>query len=259
MRLLPLFTSFVFASAVPLAHAGQCSATSAAHRVALLELYTSEGCDSCPPADRWVSSLPSQGLGPDRLLVLGFHVDYWNYLGWPDPFARQRFTERQQEARARNRMRFVYTPQLLLDGKDFRWGALRDNFAQHVAKLNQRPPGGSLRFDVRPAPGGALAVQAAVAVEATQKDTARAYIVLYENNLASDVTRGENRGRKLRHDFVVRALAGPFRTTPGKAVEVNHTFRVDSTWKAKDLHVGVFVQDSGSGEVLQALVRPPCS
>jgi hypothetical protein len=226
--------------------------------VALLELYTSEGCDSCPPADLWVSSLPSQGLGSDRLLVLGFHVDYWNYLGWPDPFAQHRFTERQQEARARNRMRFVYTPQLLLDGKDFRRGAIRDDLAQHVAKLNQRPPGASLKFDVRPAVGGALAVQADVAVAATQKDTARAYIVLYENNLANDVTRGENRGKKLRHDFVVRELAGPFRTIPGKLVEVHHTFRPGSTWKAQDLHVGVFVQDSGTGEVLQALARAAC-
>src|SRR5262245_59198706 len=67
------------------ASAGECTATSGARRVPLLELYTSEGCDSCPPADRWIASLPSRGLTSDRVVTLAFHVDYWNYLGWTDP------------------------------------------------------------------------------------------------------------------------------------------------------------------------------
>ena len=65
-------------------------------RVPVLELYTSEGCDSCPPADRWVSGLPARGLAADRVVTLAFHVDYWNHLGWADPYARAEFSERQR-------------------------------------------------------------------------------------------------------------------------------------------------------------------
>src|SRR5215218_3837153 len=102
--------------------AAECTATSARHRVPLLELYTSEGCDSCPPADRWISSLASRGYGSDRVVVLAFHVDYWDRLGWPDRFAQTRFTERQRAINDRNRSRVIYTPQLVLNGKDYRRG-----------------------------------------------------------------------------------------------------------------------------------------
>ncbi len=102
--------------------AATCNAKSGTQRIALLELYTSEGCDSCPPADRWASTLPTRGFGTDRVLTLAYHVDYWNYIGWTDPFSQSRFTERQRFVNARNRNRTVYTPQLMLDGKDYRQG-----------------------------------------------------------------------------------------------------------------------------------------
>src|SRR5436853_3691269 len=92
------------------AAAGQCSAASAERRAALLELYTSEGCDSCPPVDRWVSELPARGVKPDRVVVLAFHVDYWDYIGWRDPFAHARYSERQRGANARIGSRTIYTP-----------------------------------------------------------------------------------------------------------------------------------------------------
>ena len=82
--------------------AATCTAESSAQRVALLELYTSEGCNSCPPTDRWVSELPARGYGPARVVTLAFHVDYWNDLGWPDPFAKAQFSERQRMASRRN-------------------------------------------------------------------------------------------------------------------------------------------------------------
>src|SRR5688572_7976417 len=100
MNPLPLLRSFVLLStsllAVPVS-AAVCQASSGGTSVALLELYTSEGCDSCPPADRWVAALRKNGLGPDRVVPLALHVDYWNHLGWTDRFARAAFTERQRE------------------------------------------------------------------------------------------------------------------------------------------------------------------
>src|SRR2546430_2171499 len=98
----------------------ECTAMNDKRHIALLELYTSEGCDSCPPTDRWLSDLPSRGYRPNRVVVLAFHVDYWDYIGWRDSFAQARFSERQRLANARNAARVVYTPQLMLNGKDFR-------------------------------------------------------------------------------------------------------------------------------------------
>ena len=74
-----------------------CSAKSGAYTVALVELYTSEGCDSCPPADRWLRALPSTGITPDKAVALSLHVDYWDYIGWKDPYAKPQFTERQRK------------------------------------------------------------------------------------------------------------------------------------------------------------------
>src|SRR3954463_8496265 len=101
------------------AHA-QCETRSSANRVTVLELYTSEGCNSCPPADRWLSSLPAPGVTSDRPIPLAFHVDYWDQLGWPDRMAKEQFSIRQRTQSQRNGNTVVYTPQLLLNGLDYR-------------------------------------------------------------------------------------------------------------------------------------------
>src|SRR5215831_2466862 len=122
--------------------AQQWSARSGPQTVALLELYTSEGCNSCPPADVLMSSLAAKGLTLDRVVPLGLHVDYWDALGWPDRFAQAIFTQRQREIAARHRTRTVYTPQLVLHGRALStWGALdaevqRINHTQARADLS---------------------------------------------------------------------------------------------------------------------------
>ena len=237
----------------------RCAAESGPRRVALLELYTSEGCDSCPPTDRWVSALPQRGLAPDRVVTLAFHVDYWNYLGWNDPFARPEYSARQRAASHRNKARVVYTPQLLLDGADYRPGRLRDDVADRVSAINQRKLAAYIRLKLAPAQGGALAVEGvAIVTDPERRGGARAWLALYENNLATDVKAGENRGKRLRHDFVVRALAGPFPVAPAGEAALAHRFPLASRWKAADLHVASFVQHEGTGEVLQALALPYC-
>lgn len=130
--------------AFALASAAACTAASGPQRAALLELYTSEGCDSCPPADRWVSALPARGYGADRVVTLAYHVDYWNYLGWKDPFAQARFTERQRFVNNRIRNRTIYTPQLMLDGKDYRAGLSLTDFQQRIAAANRNKPGADI-------------------------------------------------------------------------------------------------------------------
>lgn len=235
-----------------------CAAESGKTRVALLELYTSEGCDSCPPTDQWFSTLPHRLPVPQHMLALSFHVDYWNYLGWRDPYAKARFSARQRDAASRNRSRVVYTPQLLLDGADWRRSQFQNDLGTRVNNINRREPGAHIRLALEPAKGGhRFRLQATVA--AGSANGAQAYVAVYENNLASDVTAGENRGRRLRHDFVVRELYGPFEMDAAGSVKISRLLEPAPPWKTADLHLAAFVQDESTGAVLQALGLPWCA
>ena len=111
-------------------HAAQCTAQSGPGTAALVELYTSEGCSSCPPADRWLSTLSS---APSSSVVpLALHVDYWDYIGWKDPYAKREFSLRQRKLTLLQRLALVYTPQVMLQGQDFRgWEPRRSNKRSH--------------------------------------------------------------------------------------------------------------------------------
>ena len=232
------------------AGAAECTAQSGERRVPLLELYTSEGCDSCPPTDRWVSELPRRGYGPDRVVVLAFHVDYWDRLGWPDRYAQARFSERQRLANNRNAARFVYTPQLMLNGKDYRRGALRDDFGEALTRNTGRAAA-QVKLSVAVAKNE-LTVSGTSSL-AEDRSPAQLWLAVYENALATDVRAGENRGKRLQHDFVVRELAGPFASGAFR-----HALAVNSEWKQANLGVAAIVSDTRSGEPLQALALPLC-
>src|SRR5258706_2204029 len=117
MRMFSLALLMTFASQA--VHAGQCVARSGERTAALVELDTSEGCDSCPPADRWLSGLGARGYVPQRVVPLSLHVDYWDYIGWKDPYARRDFSNPQRQLTQLQRNAFVYTPQVMLQGRDF--------------------------------------------------------------------------------------------------------------------------------------------
>ena len=119
LRFLPAI-ALALVSLQSFAASETCEARSTTTRVSVLELYTSEGCSSCPPADRWVSALSAKGFTPDRVIPLAFHVDYWDQLGWPDRMAKAQFSARQRMQAARHRAKVIYTPQLLLNGADYR-------------------------------------------------------------------------------------------------------------------------------------------
>ena len=241
------------------AGAAQCSATSAEHRVPLLELYTSEGCNSCPPTDRWLSKLPGKGLTTREVVALAFHVDYWNYLGWSDPFSKAAHSERQRMASIRNRARFVYTPQLLLDGRDYRRAIFLDDIADRVKAIGREQPAAAIRLEqVMEGNDGLLVRGEVVVTDTTQRADARAYVALYENRLSNQVTAGENHGKRLEHDFVVRELSPLRPAGPDGNVEFQHQFLLGEGWKRGDLHVVAFVQNERSGKTLQALAVPFC-
>ena len=167
--------------------------------------YTSEGCDSCPPADRWFSATFG-GRAPAGPFALAFHVDYWDRLGWKDRFAERRYTERQQPRPTRIMPSFVYTPQVLLQGRDSRW---RDARAADRVGAQPRQPA-RVSIDARRARGRrALRVRAtarAAGNDARLPPDASVALAYVDSDLNSEVKAGENRGVRLHHDHVVRAL-----------------------------------------------------
>ncbi|HUK03816.1 MAG TPA: DUF1223 domain-containing protein [Burkholderiales bacterium] len=247
----------LLALSVGTAQAAPCTAHSAAGTTALVELYTSEGCDSCPPADRWLSSLGSKGYAPDRVVPIALHVDYWDYIGWKDPYARQAFSARQRKMAALARASFVYTPQVLLQGRDFReWYSAA--FEQEVARINARPARASIALALDSGHKDALEVEARVDLAAGVPPADLVlYLGAYENKLVSEVTAGENRGRTLPHDYVVLQWTGPFALQGAKLVERQ---RLELLPKAVPANSGVvaFVQSRATAEVLQALMLPAC-
>ena len=128
------------------AHGAACIARSGPQTTALVELYTSEGCSSCPPADRWLSAL-GERQGLERVVPLALHVDYWDYIGWKDPYAKREFSQRQRRLSQLQRASFVYTPQVLLQGRDFpAWGSAE--FDRMLARINAEPARASLELEI---------------------------------------------------------------------------------------------------------------
>jgi hypothetical protein len=177
-----------------------CSASSGATVPVVVELYTSEGCDSCPPADRWLSKTIAERSKDAAFIALAYHVDYWDYIGWKDPFAQPAFTQRQSALAASGGATAVYTPQIFVNGKDDRsWtgGAARQAAAGRAA----------VKFSVASVwKGEGAALSLGVSGQLAQPASGvRLRYALTENGLVSAVKAGENRGVTLRHDAVVRA------------------------------------------------------
>jgi hypothetical protein len=235
-----------------------CSAYSGPHTTALVELYTSEGCDSCPPADHWLSSLFSRGFRPDQVVPLSLHVDYWDYIGWKDPYAKGQFSARQRKLAAMRRPVIVYTPQVLLQGRDFRrWGS--DDFGSEVEHINSRAARARIALVIRAIePGAIRADLSAMLFDPAERKNAAVYLAAYENRLASNVSAGENRGRRLEHDFVVREWVGPIAFGESLKVDESRSLTLLPGADRSNLGVAAFVQNRGTSEVLQALMLPAC-
>jgi len=242
-------------TALPVTAFAACDARSGPKTAALVELYTSEGCSSCPPADQQLSRL-RQALDPAAEAVqLALHVGYWDYIGWKDPYAQAAFGERQGWLVRANLRKTAYTPQFFVSGAELRsWqGGLRDK----VRQLNAQPAAADIRLQASIAPNGMLALNAEATARA-RTEPAALYLALAESGLASKVTRGENNGVTLAHDHVVREWIGPVRLIAGMA-RVQHEIALPAAWNRTRLEVVAFVQDERSGSVLQALSAQQCA
>ena len=218
-----------------------------------MELYTSEGCSSCPPADGWLTSL-AQRYTARQVVPLALHVDYWDYIGWKDPFAKREFSQRQRRLSQLQRAALVYTPQVLLQGADFpRWGS--SAFGDEVASINAQPSRASLELEITQVRPAAFVLRASAAVSGgTNAADAALYVATYENRLESRIMAGENRGRVLHHDRVVLEWRGPYGLGT-REVELALLPKAQSA----DSGVVAFVQNRHTGEVLQALSLAACT
>ena len=163
-----------------------------AKRVSMVELFTSEGCSSCPPADKWLSKLVDDPRLWTEIVPIAFHVDYWDYLGWKDRFASEDFTSRQRMYARSGHVRQVYTPGFVVAGQEWRgW------FRRPDLKLDDNQQAGVLRVEID---GGRVAARYNAFVKVRQP---RLNVALLGFGLETPVAAGENHGRTLRHEFVV--------------------------------------------------------
>jgi hypothetical protein len=163
-------------------------------RAVVVELFTSQGCSSCPPADAYLGTLKDA----PGVIALSLHVDYWDYIGWEDPYARARFTARQKRYVTGMPRQYVYTPQIVVDGRFDAVGSRRDEVRAAIAKARQTPMTVRPRFEADD-DGARVVVPAG---EAPRE--ASVYLAVYDASHVTDVGAGENAGRTLTNHNVVR-------------------------------------------------------
>jgi hypothetical protein len=222
----------------------------------LVEVFTSEGCRSCPPADAWLSRLARRE--PARVVPLALHVAYWDSIGWKDPYAQQAFAERQRWLTAAGGGRTVYTPGVFVGGREWRrW----DDAASLARRLDEGARTAAaarieLAADVAQGSGARLVALARRRDAAAPFARPALFLALTESGLSSRVTAGENRGETLRHDHVVRRLAGP------RPFDASGHAHLELSLEARDLADGrslaavAFVQDLDTAATLQAMSMP---
>ncbi|HXG92946.1 MAG TPA: DUF1223 domain-containing protein [Blastocatellia bacterium] len=223
----------------------------------LVELFTSEGCSSCPPADDVLARLDEQSNSGAPIIAIGEHVDYWNRLGWTDPYSSAEFSARQNDYARAFARDDIYTPQMIVDGRVEFVGSNFARAREEIIRATRNPKasvtisiaeGATARTDTIP-----LAVRVENLPEISEGDTADVMLAITESRLMSSVSRGENAGRKLTHAAAARRL-----TTIGSvdlqrgAFSAAPVARIEPDWKRENLKTVVFVQERASRRVLGA-------
>ncbi len=242
--------------------AATAAADQSANAPVVLELFTSEGCSSCPPADALLAKLHRSGsINGIDLIVLSEHVDYWNRLGWVDPFSSGQFSKRQRSYSS-NWPDRMYTPQMVIDGAIEVLGSdpLAVNRGIMVASLAKKA---SISLDAKFKGQGRIDLSVGIA-EIPDGDWAKldVYAVVIEDDISTDVTRGENRGRVLKHVGVVRKLEqleqlGQFSSDERGPITLAGSIRVERGWKIDNIRTAVFAQDRESQRIVGAAVALP--
>ena len=214
----------------------------------LVELFTSEGCSSCPPADRVLASLDrDQTIAGADVIVLSEHVDYWDEGGWKDPFSSPEFTRRQQGYVRQFQLNSAYTPQMVVDGQAEFVGGSAAQARDSIAKAARRA---KTPLQVTLGERGASRVEVRVSAEAGPASGATLYVALAENHVESMVSGGENSRRQLRHVAAARALVSAGAVKRGDAFSRQVSLEIPRGAGKSGFRVVAFLQDRGNGRVL---------
>ena len=226
-----------------------CDADSGSTRATLVELYTSEGCSSCPPADKALMQVGKQA--GTRVVPLALHVDYWDSIGWKDPFAQPGFTKRQQWEVQANGHRTSFTPHFFVNGREVQdWhGDLED-------RLHEKSGPAAARLRVRADGDGTNALKIGVKSNAAADRRLLLFVAVTESKLRSQVKAGENNGATLDHDYVVRNWIGPI-DVQGAEASFDRVVELPKGVHGP-INVVAFLQDPKTAEVLQAVDTGSC-
>jgi hypothetical protein len=224
------------------------SAAGAAQNPVVVELFTSEGCSSCPPADAILLQLSQEkpGDGPP-LILLGEHVDYWNYIGWTDRFSSKQFSERQSQYAAALHAQ-VYTPQMVIDGQEQFVGNDAAEVRSRIAAAARKPQPAQVRLAWEG--NGRLRVSVN-----SQAGKAQVLLAITEDGLSTRVANGENGGKTLHHAAVVRQLREIGELANGKFDQTVAIAR-QNDWETAKLKVAVLVADPKTERIVGASVVP---
>lgn len=229
-----------------------CSKSSPSYTVALLELYSSEGCSSCPPADKLIKQLYQvTGLNADQVIPLALHVDYWDYIGWRDPYAMAQHTERQRYLSALSGSHTIYTPEFFMSGRELRLGKL--DLRKAVESINHQAAQASLQVQLDRIKSNQIIAQ----IDVSSTQDGELLVALVEQGLVSRVRAGENNGETLQHDAVVRQWSEPIQLAPGILSRNKLQLNIPADSVSTNLSVVAFVQNQ-QGKILQALSIPMC-
>lgn len=240
-RLAPLALAFGLFALAGLA-AGATAAEPAGHSPIVVELYTSQGCSSCPPAEAFLAELAKR----DGVIALEFHVDYWDYIGWKDSFAKPEFTSRQKKYVETLKGRYAYTPQMVIQGKAHVVGSHRDeveSFIQQYIADNTKGPSISIKRN-----GDKLIVAVGQGAGAAGYDVV---LAIFDKPQVTEIRSGENSGRISKNSNVVRELV-TLGTWSGKALKYN----VPLAGKEGNGGCAVLVQQHDQGAILAAATLP---
>lgn len=223
----------------------------------IVELFTSEGCSSCPPADALLAKLEeAQPIGGAQIIAVEEHVDYWDSLGWKDPYSSSEWTMRQQQYSEAFGSGSIYTPQMVVDGRVEFVGSRGRQAEKEVLEAARTAKTEVIVIPDKPTTDGTqqFAIRVGRLTGGASGDTAEVWLGVTESKLQSAVTRGENAGENLRHTSVLRSLKkiGKAELHKDEAFAGEQRVRLDSAWKREHTRVIVFVQERTSRKILGA-------
>lgn len=213
----------------------------------LVELFTSEGCSSCPPADdvlaRFASEHPVSGV---EVVAMSEHVDYWNSLGWKDPFSDRQYSLRQKDYGRKFGLNGIYTPQMVVDGRTQFVGS---SFAKAAVAVKQSAAKSKAAIVLTWLDAATDNAKVRIQIDPV-REPADVFLAITEDNLESSVSRGENKGRQLHHMAVVRKLISIGKTETGVPFSAEAEAFISRAWKTSDLHILAFAESHAHGNIL---------